>query len=149
MRAKSLIRKLSENISWTVSSKHNVILICLIDDPNVCFRYYYAVIECDSVATAKALYEACDGTEYESSANFFDLRYIPDDMTFDDEPREVATIAPENYKPSIFSTQVRTSVSDTQSLYINEQNFMLGIATYQSETYLGRGWQWTHADYST
>ncbi|CDS11419.1 hypothetical protein LRAMOSA03682 [Lichtheimia ramosa] len=68
-------------------------------------RYYYAVIECDNVQTAAAIYKACDGNEYEASANFFDLRYIPDDMTFDDEPREVATFAPEEYHPSNFSTE--------------------------------------------
>ncbi|KAF7723565.1 pre-rRNA-processing protein esf1 [Apophysomyces ossiformis] len=68
-------------------------------------RYYYAVIECDTAATAKAIYKACDGSEYESSANFFDLRYIPDDMTFDDEPKETATTAPENYKPTNFVTE--------------------------------------------
>lgn len=70
------------------------------------YRYYYAVIECDNVKTASAIYKACDGNEYEASANFFDLRYIPDEMTFDDEPREVATFAPEEYHPSNFSTEV-------------------------------------------
>ncbi|KAI9312109.1 hypothetical protein BX666DRAFT_1988849 [Dichotomocladium elegans] len=68
-------------------------------------RYYYAVVECDSKETAEVIYKACDGSEYESSANFFDLRYIPDTMTFDDdEPREVATSAPEDYKPTVFMT---------------------------------------------
>ncbi|KAI8367397.1 pre-rRNA processing protein Esf1 [Choanephora cucurbitarum] len=78
-------------------------------------KYYYAVIECDSPQTAKVIYKTCDNTEYESSANFFDLRYIPDDMTFDDEPKEVATVAPENYTPSKFQTDAlrRTKVSLT------------------------------------
>ncbi|KAI8377558.1 uncharacterized protein BYT42DRAFT_570712 [Radiomyces spectabilis] len=68
-------------------------------------KYYYAVIDCDSVQTAKTIYKACDGTEYESSANFFDLRYIPDDMEFDDEPKESCTHAPEDHKPANFSTE--------------------------------------------
>ncbi|KAG0199740.1 pre-rRNA-processing protein esf1 [Mortierella sp. GBA30] len=69
-------------------------------------KYYYAVIDCDSIETAKAICEACDGAEYESSANFFDLRYIPDGMDFDDTPRDEAFGAPENYKPNDFTTQV-------------------------------------------
>ncbi|RCH88892.1 pre-rRNA-processing protein esf1 [Rhizopus stolonifer] len=78
-------------------------------------KYYYAVIECDSPKTAKVIYKACDNTEYESSANFFDLRYIPENMTFDDEPRDSATVAPENYTPTKFQTDAlrRTKVSLT------------------------------------
>jgi len=69
-------------------------------------KYYYAVIECDNAQTAKVIYKTCDNTEYESSANFFDLRYIPEDMTFDDEPKDTATVAPEGYTPTKFKTDV-------------------------------------------
>lgn len=78
-------------------------------------KYYYAVIECDSPQTAKVIYKTCDNTEYESSANFFDLRYIPEDMTFDDVPKDVATEAPEGYTPTKYKTDAlqRTKVSLT------------------------------------
>jgi hypothetical protein len=67
-------------------------------------QYYYAVIQCDSVSTAKSIYDNCDGTEYESTANFFDLRYIPDDMTFDDVPHDECVKIPASYKPNSFVT---------------------------------------------
>ncbi|GMF07771.1 unnamed protein product [Ambrosiozyma monospora] len=63
-------------------------------------RYYYAIVKCDSVETSKAIYDNCDGTEYESTANIFDLRYVPEDMEFDDEPRDECSKVPANYKPS-------------------------------------------------
>ncbi|KAJ3080989.1 hypothetical protein HK102_002660 [Quaeritorhiza haematococci] len=46
-------------------------------------RYYYAVVECNSVATAKSIVDTCDGTELERTGNMFDLRYIPDNMEFE------------------------------------------------------------------
>lgn len=54
-------------------------------------RYYYAVVECDSIATADYLYKTCDGVEFERSANKLDLRFIPDSMEFKHQPRDVAT----------------------------------------------------------
>lgn len=70
-------------------------------------KYYYAVIELDSVATADILYKECDGLEYESTATKLDLRFIPDDVQFnDEEPREVCTALPDmqTYKPRLFTT---------------------------------------------
>ncbi|KAI1647921.1 uncharacterized protein F4817DRAFT_96116 [Daldinia loculata] len=67
-------------------------------------RYYYAVMVCSDTATAEKIYAATDGTEYQSSSNFMDLRFIPDDVTFDDEPRDECDSISPDYKPTEFTT---------------------------------------------
>lgn len=69
-------------------------------------KYYYAVIEFDSVKCADIVYKECDGLEYESTANRLDLRFIPDDMEFEDEPKDICTEIPERarYQPRLFFT---------------------------------------------
>ncbi|KAF2451718.1 hypothetical protein P171DRAFT_426194 [Karstenula rhodostoma CBS 690.94] len=67
-------------------------------------RYYYAVIACSSPNVAKAIYDNLDGREYLSSANFFDLRFVPDEVEFDAEPHEECEKLPNGYKPNEFVT---------------------------------------------
>lgn len=68
-------------------------------------RYYYAVLTCSSNSVAEAIYNAVDGTEYLTTANFFDLRFIPDDMDFsDDKPRDECDRIPDGYRPNEFVT---------------------------------------------
>ncbi|RDW80386.1 pre-rRNA-processing protein ESF1-like protein [Coleophoma crateriformis] len=67
-------------------------------------RYYYAVVICSDNDTALNIYEATDGTEYLSSANFFDLRFIPDGTEFDEKPRDECQSVPDGYRPTEFVT---------------------------------------------
>ncbi|CAN8102094.1 unnamed protein product [Discula destructiva] len=67
-------------------------------------RYYYAIMICSDKNTAHKIYEATDGNEYLSSSNFLDLRFVPDDVTFDEEPRDECDTVPNNYKPIEFVT---------------------------------------------
>ncbi|KAI1007180.1 Pre-rRNA-processing protein [Podosphaera aphanis] len=67
-------------------------------------RYYYAIVTCSSSSTAQAIYEATDGREYLSSANFLDLRFVPDGVEFDDKPRDQCKTLPEGYRPTEFVT---------------------------------------------
>ena len=67
-------------------------------------RYYYAIIECSSVSIANALYKSLDGAELGATANLLDLRFVPDDVTFDDTPRDTATSVPDDHEPADFVT---------------------------------------------
>ncbi|KAG8871413.1 pre-rRNA-processing protein esf1 [Tulasnella sp. 331] len=67
-------------------------------------RYYYAIIDCDSPATAAYLYKELDATELERTANLLDLSFVPDDVTFDEEFRDEATQDLGNFKALDFST---------------------------------------------
>ncbi|EKD20100.1 pre-rRNA-processing protein ESF1 [Drepanopeziza brunnea f. sp. 'multigermtubi' MB_m1] len=67
-------------------------------------RYYYAVVICSDNETAQNVYENTDGSEYLSSANIFDLRFIPDGTEFDDKPRDECESVPAGYRPIEFVT---------------------------------------------
>ncbi|KAI4118593.1 MAG: hypothetical protein LQ345_001383 [Seirophora villosa] len=68
-------------------------------------RYYYAVLVCSSLSVAQSIYEAVDGTEYLTTANFFDLRFIPNDTDFShDRPRDECARIPDGYRPNGFVT---------------------------------------------
>ncbi|KAK0404367.1 hypothetical protein QR680_017425 [Steinernema hermaphroditum] len=71
-------------------------------------KYYYAVLECDSVETASAVYEHCDGVEFEMSSVKMDLRFIPDDMSFEEsrvkERSNADNVNVNKYKPKYFES---------------------------------------------
>ncbi|XP_072742594.1 ESF1 homolog [Anoplolepis gracilipes] len=91
-------------------------------------KYYYAVAEFDSAETANKVYVECDGIEYESTATRLDLRFIPNDMPFDQEPKEICTEIPEpvKYEPRQFTTtalqQVKVELTWDET-NVNRQEF--------------------------
>uniref|UniRef100_A0A3Q1EFC1 ESF1, nucleolar pre-rRNA processing protein, homolog (S. cerevisiae) n=1 Tax=Acanthochromis polyacanthus TaxID=80966 RepID=A0A3Q1EFC1_9TELE len=54
-------------------------------------KYFYAVVECDSVKTSAKIYEECDGYEYESSCSVLDLRYVYPTTNKQQMPSEAVT----------------------------------------------------------
>ncbi|KXN90081.1 Pre-rRNA-processing protein ESF1 [Leucoagaricus sp. SymC.cos] len=68
-------------------------------------RYYYAIVECDTTEAASHIYNELEGTELERSANVFDLSFVPDDMTFNNDTRdEVTENVSTDYKPVDYVT---------------------------------------------
>lgn len=68
-------------------------------------RYFYAILTFSNREVAKHVYDSVDGAEYLSSANFFDLRFVPEDTDFsDDKPRDECERIPDGYKPNDFVT---------------------------------------------
>ncbi|KIW33252.1 uncharacterized protein PV07_00119 [Cladophialophora immunda] len=68
-------------------------------------RYFYAILTFSSPSVAKQIYDAVDGTEYLRTANFFDLRFVPDDTDFStDVPREECDRISDDYRPNEFVT---------------------------------------------
>ncbi|XP_044749021.1 ESF1 homolog [Coccinella septempunctata] len=67
-------------------------------------KYYYAVVTFNNESAANKVYTECDGMEYESSAVRLDLRIIPNDMEFEDEPKDSCEEMPTKYQPKYFTT---------------------------------------------
>lgn len=65
-------------------------------------RYYFAIIECDSVATADKIYEECNKYEFEKTAIKIDLRFVPKTEKITTDPTEVCTEVPSKGKVANF-----------------------------------------------
>jgi len=62
-------------------------------------RFYYAVVECDSVATASWLYDQMDGIEADGVCpGTLDLRFMPDGVAPPHKPTSEASEMPKKYK---------------------------------------------------
>ena len=93
-------------------------------------KYYYAVITCSDISTARAIYTECDGMEFEASSNTFDLRFIPDEVDVVNAPRDTATSVPEDYTPPAFVTKAlqSTEVELTWDVDPDDRRQVLGWA---------------------
>ena len=46
-------------------------------------KYFYAVVHCNTVKTAKFLYDEYNGFEFENSNILLNMSFIPDDLKFE------------------------------------------------------------------
>eukprot|EP00400_MALV-I_sp_L67-5_P000032 gene32-504_t len=61
-------------------------------------KYYYAVVECDSAETAEFLYDELEGFNVEYIFPIsVDIRFIPDDIEFPNEPKSYCNEVPSGY----------------------------------------------------
>ncbi|UKJ88613.2 hypothetical protein MACJ_001857 [Theileria orientalis] len=67
-------------------------------------RYYYGVVELESVEKARILYDELDGSEVSFAIDGLDLRFIPPSVEFPRKPTTESFKIPDNYQPPI-STQ--------------------------------------------
>lgn len=62
-------------------------------------KYYYGVIECDSVEIASHLYDELDGMTADNMTPVaLELRFVPDDLKFPHKPTSVCTELPPGYE---------------------------------------------------
>jgi hypothetical protein len=78
----------------------------------------------------------CNGTEFERTANVFDMMYVPDDTGFDvDESRDEATEEVKGYKGNDFVTDVSASRSKLlRGLTVAP---FPGSSAFQSQAHMG------------
>jgi len=69
-------------------------------------KYFYAVVTCDSQATAAHLYKEIDGMEFEQSNLKMDLRFIPDSIEkFPYDPKDSCSEVPDEYECNFFNNR--------------------------------------------
>ncbi|CAM9123180.1 unnamed protein product [Scytosiphon promiscuus] len=92
-------------------------------------KYYFAVLECSSIAAAEAIYREVDGMEFEHSSVALDLRFIPDDVSFEGrQTRDKSTSVPSSYQPPSFICKAlqQTKVECTWDEAPSERQVLLG-----------------------
>lgn len=98
-------------------------------------KYYYAVVECGTLETADKLWHECNGLEYESTATKMKIKFIPDDMTFDNPMKDECTEIPDlaKYKPRLFTTTaLQQAKVFLNYFYFTEKRFAI-ITLFYSE----------------
>ena len=61
-------------------------------------KYYYAVINCNTIQTAEKLYNEYNNYEFELTNIRLNLAFIPDSLVFPQEVKEVAKQLPTDYE---------------------------------------------------
>lgn len=94
-------------------------------------RFYFAVAVCDSSRTAESLYAQLDGIEFEHSAMVFDMRFVPDDISFADRKcRDKCKGMPgASYKPPEFVVKALTVRPCSDAIYRHKMYVCLSLCS--------------------
>eukprot|EP00792_Barthelona_sp_PAP020_P004621 TRINITY_DN2242_c0_g1_i1.p1 TRINITY_DN2242_c0_g1~~TRINITY_DN2242_c0_g1_i1.p1 ORF type:complete len:507 (-),score=192.72 TRINITY_DN2242_c0_g1_i1:83-1516(-) len=102
-------------------------------------KYYFALVETDSVETAIKLYKMADGCEFETSSNVLQCQYVTMDVIEqlkDREPVDVAREVPLKYKPpKAFATRAlgNTNVELSYDLSDSKRDELISRAFEEGE----------------
>jgi hypothetical protein len=75
-------------------------------------KYYFGVATFTNIETASAVFDACDGLEYETSSNTLDLRFVPNDIDFSfKQAKDMASFVPDAYVVAVYSMPIEMMIS--------------------------------------
>lgn len=61
-------------------------------------KYYYAIIHCNNKKSAITLYDEYQGFEFENTNIQLNISFVPDDIVFEQEVKDVCTEVPDGYE---------------------------------------------------
>lgn len=77
-------------------------------------KYYYAIIHCNSKRSAITLYDEYQGFEFENTNIQLNISFVPDEIVFEQEVKDVCTEVPDGYEFAFNKINRATGHSDVQ-----------------------------------
>ncbi|GBG28345.1 Pre-rRNA-processing protein esf1 [Hondaea fermentalgiana] len=100
-------------------------------------KYYFAIVEFNSVEAADHVYKECDGVEFERSSITFDLRFVPDGLEIERPVRDRVTDVSEDYRAPDFITKALQSTK-VQLTWDEEDHDRLKLRKWRAKSQKGK-----------